>query len=95
MLEAKFYLLVGVLILARQEKRMDVVFPIWAIAVALLLFVLPSLSHSTDYLGNFYLLLAAGAILASVQLKGWTRLRTAGRIATITAVVPFELARAD
>lgn len=94
LLELKFYSLVGILILFNQAKRLDVIMPVWALFMAGLTFALPSVAGRVDFLGNFYLLFAAGAVMASVRAAGWTPLRAVGLAAAAAAAVPFELDRA-
>ncbi|MFB8368080.1 acyltransferase family protein [Pseudarthrobacter sp. NPDC055928] len=95
LLELKFYALVGVLILFNQAKRLNAIMPVWAIVMAVMTFVVPSIAGRTDFLGNFYLLFAAGAIMAAVRADGWTTVRAVGLASAFAASIPFEITRAD
>jgi peptidoglycan/LPS O-acetylase OafA/YrhL len=95
LLELKFYALIGLLILFNQAKRLNAIMPVWAIAMAAMTFVAPSIAGRIDFLGNFYLLFAAGAIMAAVRASGWTTLRAVGLAAAFAAAIPFEIRRAD
>lgn len=92
--EIKFYALIGLLVFFNQAKRLATLMPLWAIGMAVLSFVIPSLGERVDFLGSFYLLFAAGAIIAAIKSHGWSILRTIGLIAAYVASLPLELSRA-
>lgn len=93
--EIKFYALIGLLVFFNQAKRLATLMPLWAIGMAVLSFAAPALSERVDFLGSFYLLFAAGAIIASVRAGGWTVLRAVGLAAAFAASLPLELSRAN
>lgn len=95
LLEIKFYVLVGVLVFFNQAKRINAFMPIWAIGMAAMTLVLPSVANRIDFLGNFYLLFAAGSIIAAIRASGWTVLRCAGLAAAFASSIPFEISRAQ
>lgn len=94
-LELKFYALVCLLVLFRQSARLDLFMSAWALVMACLTFIAPSLADGGTFTGGYYLLFAAGAIIAAVRERGWTVWRTAGLIAAYAAVIPSELRRAE
>lgn len=91
--ELKFYGLIFVLVLLKQAHRLDLYMAAWALGMAVLTFLRPSLAE-TPFLGNYYLLFAAGALIAAVGRNGWSVVRAVGLIAAYAATIRSELARA-
>ncbi|MFJ6028761.1 acyltransferase family protein [Pseudarthrobacter sp. NPDC092424] len=91
--ELKFYALVFLLVLIGQAHRLDLYMALWAMGMAALTFLHPALAE-VPFLGNYYLLFAAGALVAAIGRSGWSIIRTLGLIAAYVAALKSELVRA-
>ncbi|KQQ94542.1 hypothetical protein ASF62_10735 [Leifsonia sp. Leaf325] len=92
--ELKFYALVAVLVFLGLGRRLDVIMSVWAIGMAVLTFAAPALASRGDFLGNYYLLFAGGAIIAAIRANGWSPLRVIALTASYVGGLQLELHRA-
>jgi len=86
--ELSFYLLIFFFLLAKQGRRLDRFYPLWAIGMLVVGLVAPSIG-GLPYLGGFYAFFAGGAILASIQKRGLSPLRAIGLAASISTAIVF------
>ncbi|GGH34302.1 acyltransferase family protein [Microbacterium album] len=90
--EISFYLLVFALIMVGLGRFLDAFFPAWAIVMLALNIALPSISN-LPYMGTFYAFFASGAIMASIQSRGFSVYRVIGLTAGFAASLLFVARR--
>jgi len=84
-IELTFYLLVFAVLIVGLGRFLDNLFPVWAFGMLAVSFALPQYAN-LPYLGGFYAFFASGAIMATIQRRGFTVLHVLGlAAATITA----------
>lgn len=86
--ELMFYAMVFVILLIGQGRRLDAFFPAWAVGMAVVTLAAPDLAQR-PFLGTIYGFFAAGAILSTVQRRGWTSWRAVGLSATLVVVLHY------
>jgi peptidoglycan/LPS O-acetylase OafA/YrhL len=68
--ELRFYALVGILLFFGLGRRLDVFFPLWGVVMVLCQLLAPEATADLPFTGGFYLLFAAGALIAIVRDRG-------------------------
>ena len=88
MLELSFYAAVFLVLLCGWGRYLDRIFPIWGMAMLIIAVGAPSIAH-LPYLGGYYAFFAAGAVMATIQQRGFSAYRVAGLLASIAVAIEF------
>lgn len=79
--EILFYGMVFLILLAKLGRYLDAFFPGWAIFLLAITVIAPQLSRY-ELIGSLYAFFAAGAIISTIQRRGWSWWRAVGLLAS-------------
>lgn len=98
LLELAFYGMVFVLVLLGFRNRLDTIFPVWSLAIAIVALAMPVLANAVPALtnnalpiGGLFSLFAGGAIISTSYRRGWTWFGLLGLVAAIFTSVRHVL----
>jgi len=86
--ELIFYAMVFLFLFFRLGKWLDVFFPVWAVGMMLITLVVPRF-ETVPLFGNLFAFFAAGAILSTIQRKGWHWWQALGLVASFYVAVRY------
>lgn len=90
LLEVQFYFLVFLFIVLGRRHLLSVLLPWWAIGMLVLSIMAPGYDVLLPYVGGYFALFAAGALIAEVEHGGLTWLRGIGLVASAVVAVRFS-----
>ena len=89
-IELTFYLLILLLLLLGMSRILDMVFPAWAIGMVAVRLFAPGLLEY-PYTGSYFPFFAAGAIIATIQRRGFSLYQVVGLLAAMASAFVFVL----
>lgn len=93
--ELQFYVLVLVVLFIGQGHRLVYLFPIWTTAMIAATLFAPDVTAGRTYAGGFYLLFAAGALIATIRDRGPSWWNVLPLIGAWAMSVRFAMIKAD
>ncbi|MGP9536876.1 acyltransferase family protein [Brachybacterium sp. AOP43-C2-M15] len=89
--ELQFYVMVFVLVVCGQGRRLAALMPAWALLMLYIDVAAPQLGGAAPYLGGYFVWFAAGAVIASIVESGWSLYRGAGLLAALLSITDLEM----
>lgn len=89
--ELIFYGMIFIFLLFRAGRWLEPFFPAWALAIAVIPHVAPSLG-SRPLIGGLFSFFAAGAIISTIQRRGWQWWQVFGLLASFYAAIRYVIA---
>jgi len=88
--ELVFYVLVFTFLFLGLAKKLDTFFPAWALVMVAISVIAPQYS-TVPMLGTLYSFFAGGAIISTIQRRGWTLWTAVGLLASLYVAVDYTI----
>jgi peptidoglycan/LPS O-acetylase OafA/YrhL len=88
--ELLFYIMVFLFLIMGFGKWLDAAFPAWALIMMVITIAVPTLT-TIPFMGTLYGFFAAGAIISTIQRRGWHWWQSLGLAATLYVVVAYTI----